>query len=140
MYKEKRTRAQGTIVSEMLVLMIGILIASLVLLWSLTSLSTSQASYSEGVAVSNAKLVEQISIDNVNFGADTIYVRNYGDNTVRIVTVYVNGEEMTITPTTISSRDSQPIVTTESLPQTGTHSIRVATERGTTYEEIFQAP
>ncbi|MFQ6134221.1 MAG: hypothetical protein ACE5KU_00200 [Nitrososphaerales archaeon] len=140
MLNERRSRAQGTIVSEMLLLMIGILIAGLVLMWSLSFISAGQTSFSGGVFVSNAKLVEQISIDNVNFGTSTIYVRNYGDDSVKIVAVYVDGEEKTVTPKTISARDSQPVVTTESLPIEGTHSIRVATERGTYYEEMFKAP
>lgn len=139
---KRRSRAQGTIISELLILMIGVLIAGLVLIWALSFVSTGQTGFSEGVFFSNAKLAEQISIDNVDFGANTIYVRNYGDSPVKIVAVYVDGNETTLVSgsITISARDSQPIVTSESLPEEGTYSIRVATERGTQYEAMFTAP
>ena len=139
---ERRSRAQATIISELLILMIGVLIASLVLFWSLSFVSTGQAGFSGGVSVSNERLAEQISIDNVNFDADTIYVRNYGDSPVKIVAVYVdeNKTAMVSESIIISARDSQPIVTAVSLPEEGTHIFRVATERGTQYEGMFKTP
>lgn len=122
----------------MMILMIGVVISSFLLFWSLSLTSGSGEGFDTGIFANNAKLEEQISIDNINFDTKTIYVRNYGDNPVKIRAIYIDGAKEDIDET-ITARNAVAI-NIANLPINRTITVRVATERGTQFEEMFKAP
>lgn len=137
-------KAEGTVISELLILLIGVVITSFILFWGLSLISGSSEGFIGGIFANNARIEENISIDNINFENKIIYVRNYGDNPVKISATYINDivEEIEI-PITVSARNSEEIIVEnngESFTSDSTYIIKIATERGTVYEEMFVAP
>ncbi len=137
-------KAEGTIISEMLVLLIGIIITSFILLWGLSLISGSGEGFIGGIFANNARIEENISIDNINFENKIIYVRNYGDKPLKISAIYINDivKEFKI-PITVSARNSKEINVEnngDDFTSDSTYIIKIATERGTLYEEMYVAP
>ncbi|MFC1753986.1 hypothetical protein ACFL96_11450 [Thermoproteota archaeon] len=115
----------------------GVIISSVIMMWGLSLISGTGEGFSGGIFSNNARIEEHISIDNVNFKSKTIYVRNYGDIPIKIRAIYVD-EVIEEFDETITARNSKGINVT--LPFDMDIIVRLATERGTQYEEIFNAP
>lgn len=132
-------KAEGTIISELLILLIGIIIASFIMLWGLSLISGTGEGFIGGLFSNNAQLEEHISIDTVDFKSKTIYIRNYGDIPIKIRSIYIDDEKKDFEET-ISARNSKGINVTHVFYPGITYTVRLATERGTQFEEMFRAP
>ncbi|MBI2184361.1 MAG: hypothetical protein HYU39_05315 [Thaumarchaeota archaeon] len=140
----------STVIGNLLVLMGSVVMASIVMFWSLSFQGGSQASYSTSIFQSNAQASEQLSIDDAFYNSSgtktiTVYVRNFGDIPLTVAQIYVDAQNYTlITPSSqriIVSRASANIRLQYSSWTSGeTHMIRVATHRGNIYEKSFLVP
>ena len=139
-------KAEGTVISELLILLIGVVITSFILFWGLSLISGSGEGFIGGIFANNARIEENISIDNININFEenniNIYVRNYGDKPVKISAIYINYNEPEEVepPITVTARDSTEIEGEYNGECATTCIIKIATERGTVYEEMFVAP
>jgi hypothetical protein len=139
-------RAVGEVVSTLVVLVGAVMMAAVVLSWGLSLLGTTETSYSSALFQSNAQASEQVSIDDVRFVTGPpkslqIYVRNFGDQPLSVVQVYIDAAAYTTTETTVVARTYGTIAVAYPDWSSGqTYVVRVATERGNIYERSFTAP
>ncbi len=124
--------------------------ATIMLFWAQSFTSASGTGFSSNIDEDNARASEQFNIDEVKIGSETtkVYIRNFGDNPVRIVAIYLqnttSGEDLSIdselNPAQIVLARSVSMVSVqfESSAMSGQMvTIQVASDRGNTYRKSF---
>ncbi len=165
----------ATIIATLIMLAAATLFTSIVLYWGLAFQGQSLQNYGNAIFRSNNAAAEQVSIDTVlftKFGSPTnaytatIYVRNFGDNPIKIAGVHITnlqsgsipiGYDCELTPhltivarfmssialttnVTCSPALGIPFSTFSSSWNSATIQIKVSTEAGTSYQNNYAVP
>lgn len=144
--KRKPKMGQGVVIGNLIILASSVVMATVVLFWIMSFTGSAETTYSTAIFQSNAQVSEQVSVDDVYFDSGppksiTVYVRNFGDDPLKVVQVYVDGIAYTTTETTIVARTYGGVAVQYTGWTSGeTYVISVATERGNQYEKSFRAP
>jgi len=139
-------RGDAAVIGNLIMIAASVLMASIVMFWTFSFQQSAGSSFSQAIFQSAGQASEQFSIDDVNFVTGTpktmrVYVRNFGDEPIKVVQVYVDSVNYTTTQTVVVARTYAAVTVQYSGWASGeTHVIRVATERGGTFERSFRVP
>jgi len=138
-------RGISHIISVVLVTVMTLSLAVPVLMWSTNLISGYQSSYGNIFSRNIDKLQESFIVEDVWFVAQnniTVYVKNVGEVTIKVVNVYVDNTPRTTSPTTkiinINGHDKL-CVTDKSWISGETYVITIVTERGNSLSSYWEA-
>jgi archaellum component FlaG (FlaF/FlaG flagellin family) len=140
----RRNKAQGEVVANLVMLVAAVVLSSTIYFWASSLLGQTTTLAGTSIFENNAKISEQIRIDDVYFTGTTItvYVRNFGDIPFRVINAFVDDAAQTISPNplTVVAREPKSLSFTYSWSSGTTYRIRVATDRGNNFEKSYVAP
>lgn len=121
-----------------------VLLSSIIYFWASSVLGQTTATAGTALFQSNARIGEQIRIDDIYFTGTTItvYVRNFGDRPFKVVNAYVDDVAQTTNPNplTIAAREPKSLSFTYTWSSGTTYRVKVATDNSNTFEKSFLAP
>lgn len=141
----KGRRGVSHIISVLLVTVMTVALSVSVLVWSVNLVGQYQGSYGIQFSQTIDKLRECFVIEDVWFVDEdniTIYVKNVGDISIKVVSVYVNYVPVTTSPSsqTIGIGEHEKLcVVDQSWTSGQTYPITIVTERGNTVLVYWQA-
>lgn len=147
---KRRVRAEGSLVSVMVLIGTSVLMGTIVLFWGQGLIGQSRSDFGSNILRSNMQASEGFNIDNVFFGTGTVrlYVRNFSDVPVRIKAVYIldtqtgtllnSNPELSSTLVVLPRATSSVSVSLDTSAYTGkTLTIRITSDLGNGYQENF---
>jgi FlaG/FlaF family flagellin (archaellin) len=137
-------RGISNIIGEVLVLAIVIGLMTGVIVFYNGLVNPIQQDYKSTAQQAEDSLMERFLIEDVQFftnGSVKITIFNFGDISISIATVYINGTILSPSPPSnlIGLNQSALIVVNYSSTPGGTYEVKVVTERGTVSECAFTA-
>jgi hypothetical protein len=146
-----QNRAVSEILANIILVLGSVGFGVVIFFWGLGFTAQSQGQFGQGSQLSNQRIQEQFGIEQVKFNTTgsnsriTIYVRNFGDLPLTVDQVFLNGVSyVPSSPVLVRAREAQPLTISTSSPplwtSARTYTIRLASQRGNTYESNFQAP
>jgi FlaG/FlaF family flagellin (archaellin) len=138
------SRGISNIIGEVLVLAIVIGLMTGVIVFYNGLVNPIQQDYKSTAQQAEDSLRERFLIEDVQFFTNAsvkITIFNFGDISISIATVYINGTMLSPFPASklIGLNQSGPVVVNYSSTPGGTYEVKVVTGRGTVSESAFSA-
>jgi FlaG/FlaF family flagellin (archaellin) len=137
-------RGISNIIGEVLVLAIVVGLMTGVIVFYNGLVNPIQQDYKSTAQQAEDSLKERFLIEDVEFFTNAsvkITIFNFGDISISIATVYIDGTMLSPSPSSnlIGVNQSVPIVVNYSSTPGGTYEVKVVTGRGTASESAFSA-
>jgi flagellin-like protein len=137
-------RGISNIIGEVLVLAIVIGLMTSVIVFYNGMVGPIQQDYKSTAQQAEDSLKERFLIEDVQFFTNAsvkVTIFNFGDISISIATVYINGTMLSPSPSSnlIGLDQSVPIVVNYGSTPGGTYEVKVVTLRGTVSESAFSA-
>jgi flagellin-like protein len=137
-------RGISNIIGELLVLAIVVGLMTSVIVFYNAMVGPIQQDYKSTAQQAEDSLKERFLIEDVQFFTNAsvkITIFNFGDISISIATVYINGNMLSPSPTSslIGLNQSGSVVVNYGSTPGSTYQVKVVTERGTVSESAFSA-
>ncbi len=140
--------AVSYVLSVLLMTLVTTSLGTVVLLWSISEVTTSQNTFGMAMRARVEKAQERLIVENVGYSSIddtllTVYVRNVGAVSLVVDAAYVNKRQCTLNVTqTLGVGELQAFLLTSpvALSSDTSHYVVIATQRGSTVAGYWERP